>query len=281
MKKPSIYSAKYTSARKWIRLRRTLILTLALLFLFLLFFIPYLDSKVKQFQANGGRFPQDALPVASATRPAATAPSLTLPAAQTTKPAVTSARTAASTVPVTKPAAPERLTLTVEFSGTRTAQISYEKGTDGLVRFLGAQSADPRLAYDIAPDGRRILVTDKRSQNLLIIGQELKAADHSFNSFDYAGRGKVKRSTYTKKAGFVWLRNPRFLTGDIILFESQVSLAMKPVHIWAYNIKEERFGLLEKTRSKDARIKELAGEGRIVELDGKKRLITPALEVRR
>lgn len=261
------------------KLRRAAALTLAVLFLFLLFFIPYLDGKVKEFQANGGRFLKDEPPVAAATRPAATTTPVTAPA---TRPAVTTAtkpQTLPVTTPVTVPPAPVRAALLVKLAGTRTASVSYETGPDGQVRFLGADSADSKISTDIAPGGDKILVSDRKTQNLLIIGQELTPADHSFNSFDYAGRGKVKRTTYNKKAGFVWLRNPRFLTDEIILFESQVSLAMRPVHIWAYQIPQHKFRLLEKTRSKDARLKDLTEAGRQVELDGKKRVITPALEV--
>lgn len=260
MKKPSIYSDRYNKAKKKHRLRRNLWLFLASLALFLLFFLPYLDGKVKEFQAAGGKFPQTA--------------QTTIPTG--TKPATTPAQTAPPLTSVqTKP---QPLTADHPLSDGSVIAIRYEKTEQGI-RYLGAAGPAGSFSFDLSPDQSRLLINETSTQTLTLYGQDLAAEDHSFNTYRHSQKGQLKRTDYIQKDGFVWMRNARFLTNDLILFESQVALALKPFYVWSYDLKDKKFQLVSGTRAEDLELMERTQDGYRVRLDAVTKLVTPELKV--
>lgn len=300
MKRPGKYSDNYGKTKRRLTLRRNLRVALAALVLFLIFFVPYLNSKVKDFHANGDTFPSQTIPVKSvaqtSTQPVNSVPPGTVPGTQTdqemlTRPATQAATGAASTGPsASRPdkTQPDTTTppvnsgpLKADFKLTNGSAISvdYEVLAPGEVKFLGVTGAEGEFSWDVSPSGAQLLINETADQNLILIGADLKARDHSFNTYRYAGNGDLRRDVYNKRAGFIWMRNARFFTEDLILFESQVALAMKPLYIWSYIPSAHKYKLIEGTRSKLAQLEAIDAAGFKVSLDGKTVHISQNLEV--
>lgn len=310
MKKPGIYSDKYGKTKRRLTSRRNLRLALAGLVLFLLFFLPYLNGKVKEFHAAGDTFPSQTVTKAAA-QSATQAGNTQVPATmEVTTPVTTPATTPvtqASTAPVTQPAGstaatqpaatPAPVTAPAATAPPSTAApagplsagytltngsaviIQYEQMAPGETKFLSVSGADGQYTFDISPSGKLLLLNETADQNLILIGADLKAVDRSFNTYNYAGTGKLRRDVYNKRDNFIWMRNARFFTEDLILFESQVALAMKPMYIWSYVPSAHKFKLVEGTRSTTAQLVGLTPAGFEVKLDGKTVHLNENLEV--
>ena len=281
MKKPGMYSDKYGKTKRRQILRRNLLLGLAALVLFLLFFIPYFGGKLYEFHANGDQFPSQTIPVRSQAQAVTSAQSTTPSAtqAQTAKTETTASTQPAQATTTTTTAAAKTLTAGYSLTDGSGVIIQYEEPKAGEIQFIGVTGAEGKYTYDISPSKSQLLINETRDQNLVIIGADLKAKDHSFNTYNYGGNGQLRRDVYNKRDGFIWMRSAKFFTEDLILFESQVALAMKPMYIWSYIPSTNKFKLVEGTRATTASLIGLTEAGYEVTLDDKTVHITRTLEV--
>lgn len=198
---------------------------------------------------------------AATTPPATTPPATTAPAATTT------------------PVPPGPLTAGYTLTNGSTITITYEQPSPGETKFLSVSGADGEYSWDISPSGKLLLLNETLDQNLVLIGSDLKAKDRSFNTYNYGGTGNLRRDVYNKRDGFIWMRRAKFFTEDLILFESQVALAMKPMYIWSYIPSTNKYKLVDGTRSTVAQLGRLTDAGFEVTLDGKPVHINTNLEV--
>lgn len=263
-----MYSRRYDRAKKKARRRRTLMLAAASLFLFLLFFLPYLDGKIREFKANGNQFSSQ--PSATAADPT---PKTEDPVTGTTTP-----------VPATKPAAttaagPVIQTLTHELPEGTKVQIQYEVTGAQTIRYTSVEGDAAAFSYDISPDGTQVLINAQSDQSLVMFGPDRTPKDHSVNTYSHRDRGTLERAETIRDADFLWMGNARFMTGEVILFESELSLAMDRTYIWYYNIPERIYKLISGTGSETTRLVRPAETGYEILIDGQPAVITPDLEV--
>ena len=262
MKKPSIYSDRYRNVKKRVRLKRKIVLFLAALVLFLLFFIPYLGDKVKEFKANGNQFPGQGQ-TTPLIRPTETG--------GTSKPATTATASSAEESNVLKTT--HRLPNGGELS------IEYEITDQGLVRYLGVQGDEATFTYHVSPKEGQLLINTLADQGLILYGPELKLEDRSINTYSHSEKGTLKREDYLKKSNFLWMGNARFMSEDVILFESHMSRALDKTYIWYYKITDGTYKLISGTGSETTKLIQSTDKGYEVEIDGEVQLITSDLKV--
>lgn len=267
-------------------MRRNAIIAGILLALFLLFFVPYLYGKISEYRDNGGfdrvvrsnggsttggvgtGTLQTGTPETTTAKPQTT-PAATAPAATTAEPA--------TTTPATQPDGLQAAGYTLS-NGT-DIRILFTSQPDGSVRYYGAEEGEGQYTFDLSPDADQILINETAEQNLIIIGRDLVAEDHSFNSFNHEDGRTLSRQDH-KGGGFVWMRNARFFTEDIILFESQVSNEWDREYIRYYDRDREIYRLIGGTWAESARLIGRTVGGYEVRLDDRQVIITPELEVR-
>ncbi len=287
MKKPSKFSSKYTRHRRSRTVRRNAIIAGSVLVLMLLFLVPYLYGKVNEYRDNNGRFDAVVRPGSDTTQggskpPATTTPQTTAGATDATEPGTDTtipestttpeSTTPASTLPEGLQAAGFKLT-----NGT-DIRILFVADPDGKVRFYGAEEGEGAYTWDISPKGDEILINETLAQNLYIIGPDLVAEDHSFNTFNHESRGSLSRTDYIG-GNFVWMRNAKFFTDNLILFESQVTNEWEREYIRYYDRDKEIYRLVNGTWAQAAELIERVPGGYQATLDGNPVLITPELEV--
>lgn len=217
-------------------------------------------------------------PVTTQPSGTTTPPGTATPGA-TTPPAGTATAESTTTPGETKPVAGETLKADYKLTTGSIIIISYEQPSPGETRFLSVTGADGECSWDISPSGNVLLLNETKDQNLVLIGADLKAVDRSFNTYNYAGTGNLRRDVYNKRDNFIWMRQAKFFTDDLILFESQVALAMKPMYIWSYIPSTNKYKLVDGTRSTTARLLTLTDAGFEVALDDKTVHINTSLEV--
>lgn len=273
MKKPSMYSARYGKAQKRARRRRALGLAGAALVLFLLFFVPYLLDKLREYEANGYQFPERVvITIPTATTPAATAAPATTAPAGTTAAVTGSAQTSG-----TAPAASQDQILIHRLSGGQPVSIRYQASAQGI-RYLDAQGP-AGMDWDIAPDASKLLILDPAGQSLTVFGSELAGVDRSFNSYENSQLGTFQRKDKAGVDGFIWMTSPKFLTPEIILYQSQLSRTMDDLYLWALMLSEGRHRLISGTSAQTMEFIERTPAGYRIRLDEREVLVTDTLEV--
>lgn len=283
MKKSSIYSNRYGKSKKRVHLRRNLILILTTLVLFLLFFLPYLDGKVKEFKANGNQFPNQAAvsghttPSTVPTKEMGTTDGSTqgLGAATNTKGEKTNTTNTPST---TGAQAAHELSLTHRLPDGGDLRIDYEQ-SNGTIRYLDVVGEEGAYTFDISPKEDQVLINASADQSLIVYDEKLKAVDHSVNTYNHSRKGALWRSVYSKKSDFVWMGNARFMSEKVILFESQMSRTLDKTYIWYYRIPDRSYGLISGTGSETTKLLKPVEKGFEIQLDGEILLITPELKV--
>lgn len=152
--------------------------------------------------------------------------------------------------------------------------------SEGRIHYDSADFVEGTCWVDFSPDSSKVLINDAGTQTIYIYDKERQMKDFSLEEFDYAGTGKMLRSYYSTKPGFTWANNGRFLNDHIVVFTSQVSLAVKPYFIWAIDLNNGRKTLIEETRSDvELKILERNKDGIVIEGDGLTMLITGDLKV--
>lgn len=280
MKKPSKFSSKYTRHRRSRTTKRIALMGSIVLALAMLFLVPYLYGKINQYRDNGG-FDQVVRSNTGPERTDANTKGKTSPdtaAAETRTPDATqSATTAQETTPeATQPDGLQAAGYTLT-TGT-DIRILFVTESDGSVRYYGAEEGEGEYTFDLSPEGDQILINETAEQNLIIIGPDMVAEDHSFNAFNHEDGRRLSRQDY-KGGDFVWMRNARFFTEDIILFESQVSNEWDREYIRYYDKNREIYRLINGTWAESARLIGRTVGGFEVRLDDRQVLITPDLEV--
>lgn len=271
MKKPSIYSDRYRNVKKRVRFRRKLIVILAALVLFLLFFVPYLNGKIKEFKANGNQFPNQAQGTSPLIRPTQTGGTNQGTKTEETSQATDSGPTSTQTEE------PETLTHSLPQGGE--VLIEFERIDQTSIRYLGVQGDEALFSFDISPKESQLLINAKSDQSLVLYGADLKPEDRSVNTYAHGDKGTLEREDYIKKPDFIWMGNPQFMTDDVILFESHMSRALDKTYIWYYKISEGIYKLISGTGSETTHLVGPAEGGYEVEIDGKLELITSNLQV--
>lgn len=287
MKKPSKFSSRYTRHRRSRTLRRNAIIAGSVLALLLLFLVPYLYGKINEYRDNNGNFDQVVRSDAGSTGArSSTAPTGTS-SPETAAPATDATRPESTTSPAATTAPADTTTPATLPDDLKAAGYTLSNGTDirilyvsepGGVRYYGAEEGEGQYTFDLSPEGDQILLNEVQEQNLIIIGPDLVAEDHSFDSFNHEDGRTLSRQDY-KGGDFVWMRNARFLTGDIILFESQVSNEWDREYIRYYDRNQEIYRLINGTWANSARLIERTVGGYQVQLDDRLVIITPDLEV--
>lgn len=262
MKKPSIYSNRYRNVKKRVRLKRRLALLLAALVLFLLFFIPYLDNKVKEFKANGNQFPSQGQ---------------TTPLIRPTETGGISKPTTTTTVSSTEDS--KVLWKTHPLPNGDELIVQYEFDDQDKVHYLGVQGDEAAFTYHISPKEDQLLINTLADQGLILYGPELKPEDRSINTYSHSEKGTLKREDYIKKPNFLWMGNVRFMSEDVILFESHMSRALDKTYIWYYKIPDGTYKLISGTGSETTKLIQLTDQGYEVEIGGQIQLITSDLKV--
>lgn len=273
MKKPSMFSARYGKAQKRARRRRALSVAGAAFVLFLLFFVPYLLDKLREYEANGYQFPERVvITVPAATMPPAASAPVTSTTAGTTTPVTSSAQTAGTSTT----ALPEQI-LIHRLSGGELVSIRYQSPPQGI-RYLEAQGP-VGMEWDIAPDGSKLLILDPMGQSLTVFGADLTGVDRSFDSYENRQLGTFRREDKAGVDGFVWMAGPKFLTAEIILYQSQLSRTMDDRYLWALTLPEARHRLISGTGAQTVELIERTAAGYRIRLDEREIIITADLVV--
>lgn len=241
----SFYSEKYLRQRR-LRLKRQRRLRLAAAILAVIFLIAiFINSKVKEYHAK-----KEALKIAEEKK--------------------------------TQEKEKEVNSLNVIkhlLSDGREVLISYSL-IDGKIHYDSADLIEGSCWVDFSPDSTKVLINEAFNQTITIYDKDRKMKDYSLEEFDYAGTGKMLRSYYSTKPGFIWANKAKFLNDNIIVFTSQVSLAVKPYFLWAIDLNTGRKTLIEETRSSEKlEVIERNKDGLIIESDGMNLQITGDLKV--
>ncbi|PKK39421.1 hypothetical protein ABB02_01270 [Clostridiaceae bacterium JG1575] len=258
-KKPSMYSEHYLKGRRRRRRGQALLILGGFLLLFFLFFIPYYMDKVATYKAQGGRFEE---------KP----PSLlTQAGANTTVPKQTTPKS----VPQTKIDPTQQAKYKLQ-SGEEVT-ILFQKGEGGL-RFRDVQGPKS-FQYDISPEGKGLLINETRPQTLVLIGEDLLAKDVTMASFEFTEGEPTLQKDAIQKEGFIWMKEARFLSEDVIVFPSQLTRLEGMSFLWAYDRPSGKYQQIPGTKAQRIHLLERTTEGIRFSMDDEVKTLKETLEV--
>lgn len=252
---PSIYSDKFSGEnRKKIR-RRKIIVAAALFLTFLLFFVPYISSRITEYKTNGGKFKEKYIDPSTV--------------------ATTTLKTVAASD--TKTETPLK-SLNQTLKSGITVRVNY-KEIDGKVSYDSIAGDVERFSYDISPDKSSILLNDTDEEGIIILGQDKKAVDVTADTLKY-GETIFRRDDLKHKEQKSFSEDAKFLNNNTVIYITSTGPSEARYYIRTF--KTDSFKdqpLVKGIEGKKIRMVKKTDKGFQIEIDGKMYLINDDLTV--
>lgn len=157
---------------------------------------------------------------------------------------------------------------------TGRAVYQVEKGESTFKEFIG----DSLTVFDISPSGKKMIVLDGATQNLLEISIDNTVKNLTYEYYTTTKNAKVyKDKTLQNNPDYLWHSTPRYISEDKVAYISNLPWINKvsEQYVWVVDTLASSHSYIKKLKGKEITFGTLTAEGLEVTSDGALQILSP------